>query len=402
MSSVGIVERAARTSFFGGVLMTKSIRIRQGFTLVELLVVIAIIGILVGLLLPAVQAAREAARRMSCSNNLKQFSLACHNFESAYKRFPIGMLRKDNNGWGHPECVGLCNTAPNTDPTHNSNRRKMFMVDLMPFCEQQAFFDLWPNPPAAWNLIEFGNPALGGDPAVRYPKDGTSLAGSIVGGIMRCPSNPGTGRNESYNCTDPNSSSHNNVWARSDYYACAGQRGYPGYNDARPSLWNPFGPGTDFPRPAGSAGTAGGARANGAFSRCIAFGIKDLADGTSNTILLGERRFNDPIFDQCAIASNPAACRTQIRNWGWVWFGAEGNCFLGTGVPMNYQIRNCTEYNDPIRFDDRINAFGSSHSGGANFALGDASVRFLSDSISPLTYTAMGTRAGGEVFTFPD
>lgn len=68
------------------------IRVRQrlGFTLVELLVVIAIIGILVGLLLPAVQAAREAARRMQCSNNIKQWTLAFHNFESAYKKFPKG------------------------------------------------------------------------------------------------------------------------------------------------------------------------------------------------------------------------------------------------------------------------------------------------------------------------
>ena len=73
----------------------------QGFTLVELLVVIAIIGILVGLLLPAVQAAREAARRMSCSNNIRQVGLAFLNYESAFKKFP--------HGWGGP-----CSANPNS------------------------------------------------------------------------------------------------------------------------------------------------------------------------------------------------------------------------------------------------------------------------------------------------
>src|SRR5688572_20348975 len=88
----------------------------QGFTLVELLVVIAIIGILVGLLLPAVQAAREAARRMQCSNNLKQLGLASHNYESAYKKF-------------HYRQGGT------TAGTLNNQSRKSGFIALLPFIE---------------------------------------------------------------------------------------------------------------------------------------------------------------------------------------------------------------------------------------------------------------------------
>ena len=97
---------------------------RRGFTLVELLVVIAIIGILVGLLLPAVQAAREAARRMSCSNNFKQIGLAIHNYESTYKRIPP-------NGTG---------------PQWNSGRFLSAAVGLTPFMEQQSLWELMSNP----------------------------------------------------------------------------------------------------------------------------------------------------------------------------------------------------------------------------------------------------------------
>ncbi|HUP80256.1 MAG TPA: DUF1559 domain-containing protein, partial [Pirellula sp.] len=94
-------------------------RRKSGFTLVELLVVIAIIGILVGLLLPAVQAAREAARRMQCTNQLKQFGLALHNYADVYKKFPAG----------------------SAGPSYSGNRLNA-MVGLLPFVEESALYNM--------------------------------------------------------------------------------------------------------------------------------------------------------------------------------------------------------------------------------------------------------------------
>jgi hypothetical protein len=142
------------------------------------------------------------------------------------------------------------------------------------------------------------------------------------------------------------------------------------------------------------------ARSNGLFTRNIQYGIKDATDGSSNTILMGERAFFDPVFDRCGPETGTTT--TKIGNWGWVWFGAEGNAFLGTGVPINFRIRNCAEFQDALRYDDRINAFGSMHTGGAQFAIADGSVRFISQSIDQITFNALGSRAGGEVAQMPD
>src|SRR2546427_5297251 len=100
------------------------VRGRSGFTLVELLVVIAIIGVLVALLLPAVQAAREAARRMSCSNNLKQLSLALHNYESTFSSLPPAGIDTNQMSW---------------------------VVMLLPYMEQQPLFDKFNFAKGAWN-----------------------------------------------------------------------------------------------------------------------------------------------------------------------------------------------------------------------------------------------------------
>ncbi len=142
-------------------------RSRSGFTLVELLVVIAIIGILVGLLLPAVQAAREAARRMQCSNSVKQLSLALHTYESAYKRFPA---RK----------AGTNHAFNGTERTSNNGGRLSGFIALLPYVEQGPMYaqiqagapPINPGGPAAWAGWTVWNVSPG---FLTCPSDGTTF-----------------------------------------------------------------------------------------------------------------------------------------------------------------------------------------------------------------------------------
>ncbi len=152
--------------------------VRRGFTLVELLVVIAIIGILVGLLLPAVQAAREAARRMQCSNNLKQMGLAVLNYESTYKKFPVKTGGTAN----------FCGSCPERNAA-NYNRLSVF-VPLLPFIEQTPLY----NRIQAGNEMSVGSVAVmmaPGGPSGWFPKnDGTSVYfpwAQVIPGYQ-CPS----------------------------------------------------------------------------------------------------------------------------------------------------------------------------------------------------------------------
>lgn len=341
----------------------------RGFTLVELLVVIAIIGILVGLLLPAVQAAREAARRMQCSNNLKQLALSVHNFHDTHRKFPYGMLRRQTPEFPHPDQAAGA-------PAYN--RRYGLMHQLLPFIEQGNLYD-------RWNQLDFNANRKATPTGADWV--GEHFFRQVVPTLM-CPSNPGGTHSEPAAFVDPD----DGQYFRGHYYGSAGTRGYPRRGGGtRPSLFNPFAPATPDPIASGNGQSA---LTDGILRQNKQLTMGGVPDGTSNTILLGERQFFDPVFDTQTWSPD------RIRNWGWTWFGAQGDCFLGTSVPINFQLPanfDSLSGAQQVLFEDRINAFGSMHTGGAQFARADGSVAFFSESLAAATFHALGTVAGGEV-----
>ena len=288
--------------------------------------------------------------------------MATHNFHSAYGKFPYGMLRNQPPEFPHPE-----------EPISGQYRRYGLMHQLLPYVEQGVLWD-------RWDQLDFNANRLAPGGTVEW--DGDHFFKQVVM-TMVCPSNPGGLLNEA---ADPNDSGR---YFRSHYYGAAGTRGYPRRSASRPSLYNPFYPDTPNPTPSNSYT----ALADGIFTQNRQYRIGDAIDGTSNTLLLGERRFEDRVFD--------SDTGDRIRDWGWVWFGAQGDCFLGTSAPINFQLPENFPTLDAgtqqLLFDDRINAYGSMHPGGAQVALVDGSVRFLSETISPITFRALGTRDGSEV-----
>jgi len=330
---------------------------RSGFTLIELLVVIAIIAVLIALLLPAVQQAREAARRTQCKNNLKQFGLAAHNFADTFKRLPYGMLRNNN--------------VPNFDPFPETplNRRYMLMFQLLPYMDQQPLYD-------KFDQLNFGNnernsAGVQWGPGFVFAREAQPF--------LICPSNSAGPRNNKTNTA----AADQNQRAIVSYFGCAGTRSYPGFNNSRPSLWN-----------AGQApyNTAHSTRGDGVFSKNRNYSLTDIKDGTSNTLMFGERHIFDIVFDTLT--------GDKIADWGWVWFGAEGDTMLGTGVPINFLLPtnfgSLPAGTQQQLFDDRINAFGSPHVGGVQVTMADGACRFINENISTLVFRALGTRIGGE------
>lgn len=325
---------------------------RRGFTLVELLVVIAIIGLLIALLLPAVQAAREAARRIQCTNNLKQLILAVHNYHDVYQTFPQG--NRLGGGWWV-----------------NDMRGRSWMFAILPYLEQQPLYDMADRdgigvvPDTNSNAIV----ARTAIPAFLCPSDGTQ------GGLL-------TG--QTYSTTSGHDGSPTDRVGVTNYKGCLGsnwQWGDPVCRHTWPrgGRWPGQGQGWDYGNGIFTP------NAHGDTSRHHYCKIEDIRDGLSNTFAIGE---NVPVW--CSFS------------WWWHYYTP----LATAGIPLNYvsiAIRSNPAESRESRRTDWHNQLGfmSRHPGGANFALADGSVLFVSDSIDLMTYRHLGNRGSGEAITLP-
>ena len=299
----------------------------RGFTLVELLVVIAIIGILIAMLLPAVQAAREAARRMSCANSLKQQGLALHMYNDAHGSFP------DGGPFG-----------PNTDQLDITFS---FHAHILPYMEQEvAFkkFDLSAPIGTANNLAV----ALELSPLFCCP----SYAGDMTDSITK--NYEGDRENDWKICT------------------------YSGICGARLS-----GVALNTHMVQTSNATCRGYYFNGIFYPGSKVQLRDISDGSSNTLAMGERAID-------------------LRVW------TRGTFYTGTPTsPSTVCIASAKNVIVPINNPDQSyngvshgfnsSPFGSYHPGGAHFLFADGSVTFQNENIDMDAYLALSTRNGAEI-----
>jgi prepilin-type N-terminal cleavage/methylation domain-containing protein/prepilin-type processing-associated H-X9-DG protein len=368
-------------------------QVRRGFTLIELLVVIAIIAVLIALLLPAVQAAREAARRAQCVNNMKQLGLALQNYHSATNSFPLGGNPASQLGGGGLNDWGSWSAQ----------------AMLLPYMEQTQVYNA-----ANFSFVMRGRAG---------EAQNTTATTTTINNFL-CPSSPTT-----------KGTWYGRPWPGNNYFASTGSSVmWLGAND--PNLGNPqFGPNGPF--------ACGGS----------AIGIRDVQDGTSNTVGFGEWRtgdYNDainsiqdiagvttmsfggtnrdsisatanfpagsnllaPFLTACQSClqqnkcqshqgSNPGAPYTQFSFVGRLW--SEGIYAHGLGnlvVPPNSPYPYCQiESGDSDSDSSGVFGLTSFHSGGANVAMLDGSVRFLKSTLNFNTLWSLGSIAQGEVIS---
>ena len=315
---------------------------RAGFTLVELLVVIAIIGILIGMLLPAVQQVREAARRVECANNQRQLVLACLNYESAHMKFPPGINIPITPPGTSSALRGLdegSDIALRVGDAPKPGKFGSWMAWILPFMEQNNLATLIDYTQKGENAPNTGTP--------------DSPSAQVVPGLL-CPSDYIPEQVFLYR-TDQ-------YMAVNSYFASPGiKHWFPGnYDPNDPDYFN----GMFF------------------YNSKTTFGA--IADGSSNTIALSERYSLDPEYPDF----------TNRRGWAWSGYLSPQDCIGGTWGPINYQLPEGSGPRPDFDLTDiKFGSFSSGHPGGANVALGDGSVHFLSDGsnadLEPLQRLAM-------------
>lgn len=338
-------------------------RSRQGFTLIELLVVIAIIAVLIALLLPAVQQAREAARRSQCQNNLKQLGLALHNFHGTYGTFPVGTTDDDTNSysWGFYILPYTEQSAIYEQIKQEGDTGMAGVPTALVFKSGRHSF-----PDGAGNTTSNIDIAYGsGESGQVTPDDGNNAAQTVLSGFM-CPSD-----------ILPEQNDHG--IGKSNY--C----GVMGNNLDSSGVALTFGCGS----PRGNTQN-GILTADANNDQSWLWSIGDIIDGTSNTIMVGE----------VSVSEYVSMSNTGDNSFP-TWSGGtgDGNCSTYE-VGSSVRIANATFYinRGQILGGEGGLSFGSQHTGGAQFLLGDGSVRFVSENIDTLlVYPALASRNGGEV-----
>lgn len=310
-------------------------RQRRAFTLIELLVVIAIIAVLIALLLPAVQQAREAARRTQCKNNLKQFGLALQNYHDTHSVFPVGAFI-------HRYPQGVYKPGSNLSAVGTG---LSWHCMILPYIDQANLYN-------NFNYLygHFNDP----------PSNRAAAAAQILPAWL-CPSG------NQFVSTHRDEDSPNGTQAKgTHYYGIMGPKGI-NTTTGRAYAWT-----TDTANYGG--GGYGGFALEGSLRRALTTRIRDITDGTSNTLMVGEISWNAANFMRTWIRGCTFAACVPIKN-------------LNTGI-------NLTPYNGATNFNDV--SFGSQHTGGCHFTLCDGSVRFLSQNINFSVYQGLGSVAGGE------
>jgi prepilin-type N-terminal cleavage/methylation domain-containing protein len=298
---------------------------RRGFTLIELLVVIAIIAILIALLLPAVQQAREAARRSQCLNNLKQLGLALHNYHDAYNTFPPGWIGASPAG---ADTEGLSGFA--------------WGAQLLPYVDQGPLYNSL-NFKASCFDSAFNGPAL-----------------STVLSVFRCPSDPSRDRWDIKDEANPTTTLA--TLPTANYVGSFGTEGFEDLCENPP-----------FPNAQ--------CRGDGVFYHNSVIRMRDLTDGSSNTLMVGEHKTDTRSI--ITASGDPP--------WHSTWVG-----FVAGGEEPAARIVGVSDHtpNHPaLHMDD----YSSWHTGGVHLLMGDGRVRFLTENVDLNLWKSIATRSGGEV-----